>query len=150
MDESIKLFLFNIYKDKKFFEILRDRGLSNLGDNFANFVYSLAKSKTLKKASGWKVSGKTLAIALQDSNLRKLCPSRASTHDLADFAESIIIYLWFSSDFTMEEIVNILSEEMNDGTFSDLKKEERTASKAFTTLFIKFKEKLREKGLIQY
>ena len=143
MEDSIKDFLFNIYKDKKMLEILKDKGLANLGDNFTNLIYSLAKSKVLGEATGWKVSGKTLAMALKDSNLREFCPSRASTHDLADFAESIMIYLWLSNEFSINQMVDELAREMSDGVFKDLKKEERTAIKAFTQLFLKFKERLK-------
>ncbi|NHI91592.1 MAG: hypothetical protein EAX96_03745 [Candidatus Lokiarchaeota archaeon] len=144
MEDSIKKFLYEIYKEKNFLEIIKDKGLSNLGDNFTNFIYSLAKSKVLKKGTGWKVSGKTLAIALKDSDLRKYCPSRASKHDLADYAESIIVYMWFSNHFTIDEMTIYLAENMSDGVFKDLKKEERTAIKAFTKLFIKFKKVLQE------
>lgn len=148
MEDSIKKDLLKLYKDKNFLEILKDKGLCNLGDNFTNFVYSLAKSKVLEEATGWKVSGKTLATALRDSHLREFCPSRASTHDLADFAEAIIVYLWFTNHYSIDRIVSILAEEMNDGIFKDLKKEERTAIKAFTKLFIEFTNKLKQIGLI--
>ena len=148
MEDSIKKDLFKLYQDKNLLEILKDRGLSNLGDNFTNFIYSLAKSKVLNQATGWKVSGKTLATALKESGLREFCPSRASTHDLADFAESIIVYLWFTNNYTIDQMVSILAEEMNDGIFKDLKKEERTAIKAFTILFIEFKNALNKINLI--
>lgn len=148
MEDSIKKDLFKLYQDKNLLEILKDRGLSNLGDNFTNFIYSLAKSKVLNQATGWKVSGKTLATALKESGLREFCPSRASTHDLADFAESIIVYLWFTNNYTIDQMVSILAEEMNDGIFKDLKKEERTAIKAFTILFIEFKNALKKINLI--
>ena len=135
MNDSIKEFLKKLYADTKFIDIIRDKGLANLGDNFTNFIYSLAKSKVLDQATGWKVSGKTLANALRDSGLREFCPSRSSTHDIADYAESIIVYLWFTENYSIDQMVSILAKEMNDGIFKDLKKEERTAIKAFTKLF---------------
>jgi len=148
MNDSIKDVLKNLYQDKNFIEIVKDKGLANLGDNFTNFIYSLAKSKVLKKASGWKVSGKTLANALRDADLRKHCPSRASTHDLADYAEAIIVYIWVTSNYSINQMVDVLSKEMINGIFDDLKKEERTAIKAFTKLFLEFQTVLEEKKLI--
>ena len=98
----------------------------------------------LEQTTGWKVSGKTLATALRDSGLREFCPSRASTHDIADYAESIIVYLWFTNNYSIDQMVSILAEEMNEGVFKDLKKEERTAIKAFTKLFVEFKTILKQ------
>lgn len=149
MNASIKDYLKKLYQEKNFIEIVKDRGLANLGDNFTNLIYSLAKSKVLKKASGWKVSGKTLANALRDAGLRGFCPSRASTHDLADYSEAIIVYIWITSDYSINQLVDILATEMEDGIFDHIKNEERTAIKAFTILLMEFQDILKERKLIK-
>lgn len=133
----------NILKDYKgLTEIFKDKKLAKLGDNFINLIYSLAKSIELKSPEGWKVSGNVLSRAMKDADLRKYAPKRASSHDIGDFAEALTAYSWLSKKITLEEATAILSKELEGGNFSDLKKEERIAIKAFTELFRKLKEKL--------
>ena len=43
---------------------------------------------------------------------------------------------------SLEEATEILSKKLEGGNFTDIKKEERTATIAFTELFRKIKEKL--------
>ncbi|MFX0132642.1 MAG: ribonuclease III family protein, partial [Candidatus Hodarchaeota archaeon] len=111
-------------------------------DNLINFIYSLAKSLSLKSPEGWKVSANVLSQAMRDSDLRKYAPKRASNHDIGDFAEALTAYTWLSKKITLEESIEILSKNLEGGNFADIKKEERTAVKAFTELFRKIKEKL--------
>ncbi|NVM01617.1 MAG: hypothetical protein HWN67_04745 [Candidatus Helarchaeota archaeon] len=132
-----------ILKDYKgLTEIFKDKKLAQFGDNFINFIYSLAKSLVLKSPEGWKVSANVLAQALRESDLRKYAPKRASSHDIGDFAEALTAYTWLSKKITLEEATEILSKNLEGGIFADIKKEERTAIIAFTELFRKIKEKL--------
>ena len=123
-------------------DIFKDKKLAQLGDNFINLIYSLAKSIVLKSPEGWKVSGNALSQAMRDSDLRKYAPKRASAHDIGDFAEALMAYTWLSKKITLEEATEILSKQLEGGNFSHIKKEERIAIKAFTELFRILKNKL--------
>ncbi len=124
-------------------EIFKDKKLAQLGDNFINFIYSLAKSIVLKSPEGWKVSANVLSQAMKDADLRKVAPKRASSHDIGDFAEALVAHCWLSKKISMDEAIGILSENLKGGNFSDIKKEERTATVAFTELLKYIKEKIR-------
>ena len=133
----------DILKDYKgLTEIFKDKKLAQFGDNFINFIYSLAKSIVLKSPEGWKVSANVLSQAMREAELRKYAPKRASAHDIGDFAEALTAYTWLSKLITIEEATEILSKNLEGGNFADIKKEERTAVKAFTELFQKIKEKV--------
>ena len=87
----------NILKEYKgLTEIFKDRKLAQLGDNFVNFIYSLAKSIVLSSPEGWKVSANVLSQAMRDAGLRKYAPKRANSHDIGDFAEALTAYTWLS------------------------------------------------------
>jgi hypothetical protein len=91
-------------------EVMIDRDLASLGDAFINFAYSLALSNRKGKPAGAKVKGTLLAEALRRAGLRGEFPSRASSHDLADAAEALIVYCWLHGYLTLEEIVSVLEK----------------------------------------
>ncbi|MHA1377251.1 MAG: ribonuclease III family protein [Candidatus Helarchaeota archaeon] len=123
-------------------EVFKDKKLAQLGDNLINFIYSLAKSIELESPQGWKVSANVLSQAMRDSDLRKFAPKRANSHDIGDFAEALTAYVWLLRKLTLQEATEILIKNLKGGSFSDIKKEERIATIAFTELFKKIKEKL--------
>ncbi len=91
-------------------EVLTDHELASLGDAYINFVYSLALSIRNRQPSGKKVKGIALAEALRKAGLRELMPSRMTSHKLADAAEALLVYAWFSDCITLEESVTALEE----------------------------------------
>jgi len=126
-------------------EIMFNRDLAKLGDNFVNFIYSLAKSCTLKKFDGWKVPDKVLSQALREADMRSLVSHRASTHEIADGVEALIVHEWLFERISIEELVTILSEQLKTGDFSDRKKEERSALQAFTAVLLEIKKNFKSK-----
>jgi hypothetical protein len=121
-------------------EIMFNRDLAKLGDNFVNFIYSLAKSCALKRFDGWKVPDKVLAQALREADMRSLISHRASAHEIADGVEALIVHEWLFEKNSIEDLVVILSEQLKVGDFSDRKKEERSALQAFTAVLLKIKK----------
>ena len=91
-------------------EVMTDRDLASLGDAFINFAYSLALSNRKGKPAGAKVKGTLLAEALRRAELREEFRSRASSHDLADAAEALIVYSWLRGCLALEEIVSVLEK----------------------------------------
>ncbi|HUX99613.1 MAG TPA: ribonuclease III family protein [Candidatus Deferrimicrobium sp.] len=120
-------------------EIAINKDLAKLGDNFVNFIYSLAKSCVLGQFSGWKLPDKVLAQALRDADLRFLISTKSSAHDLGDAVESLIVYAWVFQKFSLEELTTILYNQLKTGDFSDKKKEERSAIQAFTAVLLEIK-----------
>ncbi|MHA1649300.1 MAG: ribonuclease III family protein [Candidatus Helarchaeota archaeon] len=138
MREKIK----SIQKFSNIKEILTNKGLAKLGDPFVNFIYSLAKSCALGKFDAWKLPDKVLAQALRDAELRSLISQRASTHDLGDAVEALVVYEWLFNKCTIDEMANILYENLKTGNFSDRKKEARSALQAFTALLLEIRKKI--------
>jgi hypothetical protein len=126
-------------------EILIDKDLAKLGDNFVNFIYSLAKSCALEKFEGWKVSDRVLSQALRDADFRSMVSHRASTHELADAVESLLVHEWLMEQISIEELATILYDNLKTGDFSDRKKEERSALQAFTAVLLEIKKRFTSK-----
>lgn len=125
-------------------EIMQDKELAALGDTYVNFIYSLAKSKTLGKPQGENVRGKVLAEALKTSGLRAfLLPKRLSAHDLSNAAESLLVYCWLRNFNSLDEAVSILSSQINVENLSTREREREEAVNAFTHLLIYIKERLK-------
>jgi hypothetical protein len=92
-------------------EILLDKELAQLGDAYANFVYSLALSISEGRPLGKKVSSEILANAIKESNIRRLLPSGSDRHAQGDAAEALILWSWITDKMTIEEAVRILGKE---------------------------------------
>ena len=122
-------------------EVMMDKDLAKLGDNFVNFVYSVAKSCALEKFEGWKVSDRVLSQALREAGFRTLISHRASTHELADAVEALIVYEWLVEQISIEELATILYDNLKTGDFSDRKKEERSAMQAFTAVLLEINKR---------
>lgn len=86
--------------------------LSGIGDNFVNFVYSLALSNTQKKPMGKKVSNYVLSKALVKSGVRNRAKRRLKGHEMADFVEGIIFYAWVKRLITIEKCVEMLQKNL--------------------------------------
>ena len=123
---------------------MQDKELAALGDTYVNFIYSLAKSKTVGRPQGENVWGKVLAEALRTSGLRTyLIPKRLSAHDLSNAAEAILVYSWLHNLNSLDEAVSILSAHINIENLSTREREREEAAKAFTHLLIFIKERLK-------
>jgi len=122
-------------------EVMANKELAKLGDNFVNFIYSLAKSCALGKFEGWKVSDKVLSQAVREADFRTMVSHRASPHDLADAVEALIVHTWLTERISIEELATILYDNLKTGDFSDRKKEERSALQAFTVVLLEIKNR---------
>ncbi len=108
-------------------DILTDHNLAALGDDFVNFVYSLALSREKGHPEGKKAKGSILAEALRRARLREYVPSSVSSHMLADAAEALFIYAWLNNCLTLEESVTTL--EKNQDVIEGLSQLLQTARK---------------------
>ena len=125
-------------------EILINKNLAKLGDPFVNFIYSLAKSCVLKRFDAWKVPDKVLAQALRDAEMRSIVSQKASSHDLGDAVEALLVHEWLFQKITIEELVKILCEQLQTGNFSDRVKEARSATQAFTAVLLEVQKRFKK------
>jgi len=128
-----------------------DKGLAKIGDSIVNLTYSVAKSIVLTRNSkinntirtGMKVSKTILANALKKADMKKFSKSRADAHVLADTVEALIAYVWFIEKMTIEDIINILVDSLNEN-LTVRSEEIKNATAAFTNLLIHIKKYLPE------
>jgi hypothetical protein len=91
-------------------QVLRDKQLASLGDAFINFIYSLALTKISGQPQAVKVSDRILAEAFRLAGLREHLGTRVSKKDLANASESLLMDAYRRGFLTIEESVNILSQ----------------------------------------
>ncbi|WP_455431864.1 ribonuclease III family protein [Thermococcus peptonophilus] len=111
-------------------------GLAKLGDSLINLVFSLALSEYLGRPTG----GRGFQTHLSPSHLRWLglgtsYPPRTDKHGKGgDIAEALFAYAWLEKKITIEEAVEILSQNLNDDVTHFTRKKE-TIGKAFAVLY---------------
>jgi hypothetical protein len=98
-------------------QVLTDKPLAALGDDYVNFVYSLALSKRTGKPRGKKVKGAPLAEAARKAGLRQSLPTRIDKHTISDAAEGLLVYAWLNNFITLEESVEVLekTDDLEEG-----------------------------------
>ncbi|GEM_PF-526937 len=89
-------------------ELLKDRGLAQLGDAYVNFICSLAASISEGRPRGLKVSDAVLAEAAKKCGARALLPKRSKRGDVANAVEALLVYAWIAGIERMDDAVEIL------------------------------------------
>ncbi|MEM2882099.1 MAG: ribonuclease III family protein [Candidatus Bathyarchaeia archaeon] len=89
-------------------EVLRDRGLAQLGDAYVNFICSLAASISEGRPRGLKVSDAVLAEAAKRCGARALLPKRSKRGDIANAAEALLVYAWIVGIERMGDAVELI------------------------------------------
>ncbi|MCK4688614.1 MAG: hypothetical protein KAT66_10825 [Candidatus Lokiarchaeota archaeon] len=150
MDYEFLIEDLNRFKSQK--SIGTDKGLAKIGDGIVNLAYSVAKSIFLTKnnlqhkiyRTGSKVSKQILANALKNADMKDFAKNRADAHDLADTGEALVAYVWLSKNLTLNEIIDFLTNKLS-GDLTNRSEEIKSATIAFTNLFINIRKFLPEK-----
>ena len=107
--------------------------LSSPGDPFVNLIYSLAVSNASRRPIGRKASNRALSEALVKSGLRGRLGRRVTRHQMADYAEGLLLYAWVEGWITLQECVILLSRGIKDSIDRGLELEDASVA-AFTDL----------------
>lgn len=129
-------------------QIMRDHQLAKFGDALINFVYSWAKTRSLKTPTGERVYDKSLAEAIRQSNLREIMPSNSSSGDLGDGAEALIGFAFLEELIDLQEMVKIIQNTRKTKcpqAFSSRKNEKRFMITCFTSLLLEIKGRVANK-----
>jgi hypothetical protein len=94
-------------------KIMRDKKRASLGDAYINLAYSLSLTRVGGEPKGVKVSDRILANAFKEAGLRKFLGTRLSRKDFADASEAILTEAFQARILTMEESVNVISQDSN-------------------------------------
>ncbi|NHJ48956.1 MAG: hypothetical protein FK733_14315 [Asgard group archaeon] len=95
---------------KKLIPIMRNHSLAKFGDTLTNFLYSLAKTRVVRKPIGTSVLDKALAEVLRTTGLRAVMPSSSSAGTLGDGIEALIGHVFLEEIMPIEEMTTILVE----------------------------------------
>lgn len=91
-------------------EVLKNKGLAQLGDAYVNFICSLATSLAEGKPRGLKVSDALLAEAAKKGGIRPFLPKRSKRGAVANAVEALLVYAWILGVERIEDAVDILSK----------------------------------------
>ncbi|NHJ40486.1 MAG: hypothetical protein FK731_10680 [Asgard group archaeon] len=122
---------------KKLIPIMRDQSLAKFGDTLANFLYSLAKTRSLNKPIGMRVFDKALAETIRQTGLRELMPSSISSGKLGDGVEALIGYVYLNNVMSLEEMLNILTiyfDKLDKKTLEDRVSDRQIMTESFSLL----------------
>ncbi|MFW9793055.1 MAG: ribonuclease III family protein [Candidatus Thorarchaeota archaeon] len=121
---------------------MNDKGLAKVGDNLVNFIYSLAKSMALGKATGEKVRDSILAKAIRATDAYNYISRRTDAGRAADAYEAIIAYLWMTGKLSIQGAVESLTKTLHIDSKTSRKKEGELAALSFQHLLEQYIESL--------
>ncbi|MDI9644979.1 MAG: ribonuclease III family protein [Candidatus Verstraetearchaeota archaeon] len=114
--------------------ISKDKGLSSLGDAFVNLVYSSAKSRSLGRPFGCKVSDRVLSRSLTLSGIE--IPRRLNHGERGDIVEGTLAYAWSNNLITLEEAVGTVEKRLRRAELAIRSAEYDASAEAFSELFL--------------
>ncbi|NWF94884.1 MAG: hypothetical protein HXY34_01945 [Candidatus Thorarchaeota archaeon] len=117
-------------------EILNDSGLAQIGDNLLNLCFSLAKSAVAGRALGEKVSDTVLAKSIRGSSVYHCIGRRSDTGRAGDAYEALAAYLWLSRRTSTDQIVAVLSQNLETVPQSSRRRQQEAAVHAFRQLLV--------------
>ena len=123
-----------ILKQKSLRQILNSKELAQLGDFLANFLYSTVKL-AIKGSSGSRhVWDQSLKDAMEIANMRQFLGKRTKPEKVADAAEAFLGYCYFREVLSVDEMLVILSQNLNKEDFDILRIEKDACASAFSEL----------------
>lgn len=129
----------------EFIKFANDNNFSKLGDSIANLFYSIAKTQVMQRATGAKVSDAILCAAYKNSeHFRKDIYLKGRRDYLADRIEAVILATWLGQILTADEIISVISNNLNKEDLKNYASEKRIATKAFGILLDLILVKLNE------
>jgi hypothetical protein len=121
-------------------EIGVHKGLAQIGDSITNLGYSAAKSRINRKIEARNVNRTILSMALKQAGMKQYAKNRADSHEMADTAEAFIGYVVCSEKWSIDILIDKLTQKMQGGNFSDYRQEIATATDAFTQILKEIKQ----------
>ena len=112
--------------------IIREKGLSQLGDAFVNLAYSAAKTRVKGRPFGERVPDVVLSKAVGISGLP--VPMRLTPGERGDIAEGLIALAWTKGMLTLDEAVSILCVGISNWPYESRSLEREIMAKAFSNL----------------
>ncbi|MHA1212505.1 MAG: ribonuclease III family protein [Candidatus Heimdallarchaeota archaeon] len=122
--------------------ILSNKDYSRFGDSIVNFIYNAAIFEVTQHSRGVKVWDSCLAQACRNSQLRKYLGTRKNAGDIGDAVEAFVAYVYLKNKNTINEMIMILSKNLNQNKKLLQTQEKELCAESFTLLINVFCEKL--------
>lgn len=137
-------YLAPILSNRSLRKVVRTKNLAQLGDLITNFIYSAVRIGT-KGANGavhvWDIS---LGDAIREAELRQYFPNRVKRDEMADGAEAIIGYAYFTELMTLDEMIAVLDIWVQKEDLQFHLREKKGATAAFVVLLKEIITRCRE------
>ncbi|MHA2254849.1 MAG: ribonuclease III family protein [Candidatus Heimdallarchaeaceae archaeon] len=118
----------------KFEEIFSTNDFAKFGDSVVNFIYNAAIFEAKSRLQGVKVWDSCLSEACKKSPLRSYIGSRKNKGDLGDAVEAFIGYVYLANKFSINQMIDILTQYLKHSSNQDEKNEQELCSAAFIHL----------------
>lgn len=132
----------SLIKNLNFEEIISNSDFAKFGDSIVNFIYNAAIFEAESKLQGVKVWDICLSRACKNSPLRTYVGSKKNKGDLGDAVEAFIGYIYLTSKFSVNQMIDILTKYIKHDGEKNEENEQEKCSAAFTFLVNQLCEKL--------
>ncbi len=129
-----------ILNSKSLRSILESKDLAHLGDFLVNFIYTSVRIGYLKVSGSIHVWDICLRTAMELANLRNVLGKKTKPDKVADAAEALVAYAYFTELMGLDEMVELLAQYMQIDHIKSKIREKEACTEAFSKLFIKIIE----------
>ena len=128
--------------------ILESKDLALIGDSLVNFIFSTLKIGLFGMSGNVHVRDNVLKNAMDLSKLREKLGKNTKPGRVADAAESLIVFAYIHNIMTIYDMVEYLSQRINEDDFITTKMENEALSTAFSELLIRIYYLINQSELI--
>lgn len=124
-----------ILATKKIRIILQSKELARLGDFLVNYTYSAVRIGKYGLAASIHVWDKCLTKAMELANLRSHLGKKTKPGRVADAGEAFVAYAYLTKLMSLEDMISIIDENLNETHFNSNVQEKEDCAIAFAKLF---------------
>ena len=120
---------------KKIRIILQSKELARLGDFLVNYTYSAVRIGKYGLAASIHVWDKCLTKGMELANLRSYLGKKTKPDRVADAGEAIVAYAYLTNLMSLEDMISVIDENLNETHFNSKVQEKEDCAIAFAKLF---------------
>lgn len=126
-----------IFSTKSLRSVLESKELGHLGDFLVNFIYTTVRIGKYGKQGSIHVWDNSLRDAMEIADLRSALGKKTKPDRVADAAEALVAYAYFTELMNLEEMIEYLTKHLNKSDFVSTKVEKEACAKSFSSLLKK-------------
>lgn len=127
----------SILSTKSLRSILESKDLAHLGDFLTNFIYTCVRIGKFNLSGSIHVWDNSLRDAMEIADLRSALGKKTKPDRVADAAEALIAYAYFTELMDLDRMVEELGHYLTEVDFKSNKAEKKACANAFSGLLKK-------------